>query len=250
MLATRIADLAGYQDRAYADRYAEEVRRVTALATGRAGHVEGARVGAAYARGLHKLMAYKDEYEVARLHLDPVEVARREAEYGAGRDGVGDAAPAGAAGPGRAAQDPAEGLGRPGVPRAARRPPAARHPAGRVRLGRRPPPRARAGRGVPVGRAQRVRAALPGHRRRRGELAGTPDLVRGYEDVKLANVERYRERVAELLAGLAGPPALGTAAAGTTAAGTAAPGPAVPGAAVPGAETGHDRAAEEALAAS
>ena len=30
-------------------------------------------------------------------------------------------------------------------------------------------------------------------------LAELPDLVRGYEDVKLANVARYRERQAELL---------------------------------------------------
>ncbi|MFP5071162.1 indolepyruvate ferredoxin oxidoreductase family protein [Pseudonocardia nantongensis] len=83
LLATRIADLTGYQDAGYARRYAEEVRRVAAIATVRAGQDAGARIGAAYARGLHALMAYKDEYEVARLHLDPVEVAKREAEYGA-----------------------------------------------------------------------------------------------------------------------------------------------------------------------
>ncbi len=33
-------------------------------------------------------------------------------------------------------------------------------------------------------------------------LAETPDLVRGYEDIKLANVDRFRTRVAELLAAL------------------------------------------------
>jgi indolepyruvate ferredoxin oxidoreductase len=30
------------------------------------------------------------------------------------------------------------------------------------------------------------------------ELAALPDLIRGYEDIKLSNVERYRARVREL----------------------------------------------------
>jgi indolepyruvate ferredoxin oxidoreductase len=36
----------------------------------------------AVARNLYKLMAYKDEYEVARLHLDEFERARLHAEFG------------------------------------------------------------------------------------------------------------------------------------------------------------------------
>ncbi|HEX2312649.1 MAG TPA: indolepyruvate ferredoxin oxidoreductase family protein [Thermomonospora sp.] len=82
-LATRIADLTGYQNAAYAHRYARDVRRVLALATARAGAEAGARIAREYAVSLHRLMAYKDEYEVARLHLDPAEKARRDREHGA-----------------------------------------------------------------------------------------------------------------------------------------------------------------------
>jgi indolepyruvate ferredoxin oxidoreductase len=35
------------------------------------------------------------------------------------------------------------------------------------------------------------------------ELAGLPDMVRGYEEIKLASVARYRARQAEILASLA-----------------------------------------------
>ncbi|MFC4947901.1 indolepyruvate ferredoxin oxidoreductase family protein [Pseudonocardia sp. GCM10023141] len=83
ILATRVADLVGFQDAAYATRYAQEVRRVATIATERAGAEPGERIAVAYAKGLHRFMAYKDEYEVARLHLDTVEKARRDEEFGA-----------------------------------------------------------------------------------------------------------------------------------------------------------------------
>ncbi|GAA0240121.1 indolepyruvate ferredoxin oxidoreductase family protein [Cryptosporangium japonicum] len=86
VLTIRVADLTRYQDAGYARRYADDVRRITAAAVARAGAEAGERVGLAYARGLHRFMAYKDEYEVARLHLDTVEQARRDAEFGADAD--------------------------------------------------------------------------------------------------------------------------------------------------------------------
>src|SRR5205823_7991034 len=68
-------DLIGYQSAKYARRYAEDVAEVAAI---------DAALAEPYARGLHKLMAYKDEYEVARLHLDAVERAKLAAEFGEG----------------------------------------------------------------------------------------------------------------------------------------------------------------------
>ena len=68
IVAKRAAFLTDYQDGAYADRYRGLVERVDAAerakAKGRAGLAE------TVARNLFKLMAYKDEYEVARLYTD------------------------------------------------------------------------------------------------------------------------------------------------------------------------------------
>ena len=62
-LVTRLAtDLHRYQNAAYAARFMAVVERVQA-----AGHPE---LTETVARSLHKLMAYKDEYEVARLILE------------------------------------------------------------------------------------------------------------------------------------------------------------------------------------
>src|SRR5690606_19503885 len=64
----RIAFLAAYQNAAYADRYRGLVGRVRIAEGGRVPGTE--RLSEAVARYLFKLMAYKDEYEVARLYTD------------------------------------------------------------------------------------------------------------------------------------------------------------------------------------
>ncbi|MFM6986277.1 MAG: indolepyruvate ferredoxin oxidoreductase family protein, partial [Hydrogenophaga sp.] len=67
LLARRVAFLTAYQNAAYASEYEAFVRRVQA-AEARLGKTA---LTEAVARYLFKLMAYKDEYEVARLHTDP-----------------------------------------------------------------------------------------------------------------------------------------------------------------------------------
>lgn len=67
-VARRVADLTAYQDAAYAARYRQLVEEVAARE--RALGAGSSRLALAVARGLFKLMAYKDEYEVARLYTD------------------------------------------------------------------------------------------------------------------------------------------------------------------------------------
>ena len=61
VIARRVAFLTAYQDAAYAARYRDVVARVRAVSE---------PLALAVARNLFKLMAYKDEYEVARLYSD------------------------------------------------------------------------------------------------------------------------------------------------------------------------------------
>ncbi len=67
-IARRAAFLADYQDAAWAARYRDLVARARAVEAARLPGVE--RFAGAVARGAFKLMACKDEYEVARLHSD------------------------------------------------------------------------------------------------------------------------------------------------------------------------------------
>ncbi|MBB1074417.1 indolepyruvate ferredoxin oxidoreductase family protein [Rhodoferax sp. 4810] len=76
-LAKRVAFLTAYQDSAYAARYlamVEEIQGVDA-AWGRTGLSE------AVAHYLFKLMAYKDEYEVARLYSDGTFAAKLASQF-------------------------------------------------------------------------------------------------------------------------------------------------------------------------
>ncbi len=72
LVARRVEFLSGYQKAAYAETYRTFVARVQAVES-RLGKTS---LSEAVARYLFKLMAYKDEYEVARLHSDPAFKAR------------------------------------------------------------------------------------------------------------------------------------------------------------------------------
>src|SRR5690606_38976125 len=79
--------LTGYQNAAYARRYAAAVEQVRAKESGLASG-KGLRLTRAVAVNLAKLMAYKDEYEVARLYTDPAFTEKLRAQFAGepGRD--------------------------------------------------------------------------------------------------------------------------------------------------------------------
>src|SRR6185295_3223507 len=69
MVARRVGFLTAYQDAAYAARYRAWVEKVKTVEAARVPDKCGS-LAEAVARYLFKLMAYKDEYEVARLYSD------------------------------------------------------------------------------------------------------------------------------------------------------------------------------------
>jgi indolepyruvate ferredoxin oxidoreductase len=82
VLEVRVPELIAYQDADYAARYVEQVKAVHEAERRVAGG--SSELVIAVAKNLHKLMAYKDEYEVARLLLDDAEQARLARTFGAG----------------------------------------------------------------------------------------------------------------------------------------------------------------------
>ena len=78
LVARRVEFLTGYQNAGYAETYRSFVERVRVAEEKAVGKTALAE---AVARYLFKLMAYKDEYEVARLHSDPAFRARIDAMF-------------------------------------------------------------------------------------------------------------------------------------------------------------------------
>jgi indolepyruvate ferredoxin oxidoreductase len=79
MIDRRRKFLIDYQDEGLADRYTELVQRVR---DAEAALDAGSRLTNATARASFRLLAYKDEYEVARLHTDPAFLESLGADFG------------------------------------------------------------------------------------------------------------------------------------------------------------------------
>ncbi len=196
LLEIRVPELIAYQDAAYAREYVDFVKKVHDAE--RATVPGETRLSEAVGRFLFKLMAYKDEYEVARLHLTNDlwrQIVRRY--------------PGGARVEYHLHPPLLRALGM-------RR---------KLRLGAwitavfRLLAALRGLRGTPFDvfgytRVRRLERALVGEYRaliekalttlspegyeRAVALANLPDLIRGYEEIKLRNVERFREEARRL----------------------------------------------------
>ena len=206
LLAVRIADLTGYQDEGYARQYADFVERVRAA---EAAAVPGeSAVTEAVARSLHKLMAYKDEYEVARLALDPAFEAQLTEAFGPGSRVSYRLHPPVLRSLGLQHKVALGPWFKPAfrVLRSSRRlrgTPADVFGYSRMR---------RLERQLIADYQATIEDALgqlsPGNHEVVTKIAGLPDVIRGYEQVKLGNVERYRRELAALQAELAAQPLL------------------------------------------
>ncbi len=196
LLEVRAPELIAYQNESYARRYLEDVKRV--FAAEQALSPDTTDLSEAFARYLFKLMAYKDEYEVARLSLKR-EVRTALAEQFGARAKMS-----------YHLQPPilkALGLKR------------------KIKVGRsfdlvyRALRQLRFLRGTPFDpfgydRVRRTERELITQYRRLifdaletlnqenyaqvTELAALPDMIRGYDEVKLGNVERFWEAVREM----------------------------------------------------
>jgi indolepyruvate ferredoxin oxidoreductase len=199
VVAARATDLIAFQDRRLALRYIDDVAALAQRAAGSVDTETLVRLVDSYARNLYKLTAYKDEYEVARLHLDEVERSRVADEFGA------DAAVAVMLHPPALR---ALGMKRKIALRRIARPTFRTLHAAR---------RLRGTRWDPFGRAQvrRVERELIAWYKHLAQAAidqvspatletvaavlALPDEIRGYEEIKLAGVRQARAKAAELM---------------------------------------------------
>ena len=193
-IAIRYDELTAHSDERYARSYLDMVDRVRRVAP-------DSSLTDAVARNLYKLMAYKDEYEVARLTQDPSFAARIADEFGADAEVAVRLHPPTLRSMGMReklalgswADTPLTALAKMKRLRGTRL-----DPFGRSEI-------RRTERALVVEYRELVDAVLDALASGRigadrlpavVDLAELPDMVRGYEGIKMANVERYREAVA------------------------------------------------------
>jgi indolepyruvate ferredoxin oxidoreductase len=207
----RVADLIAYQSEAYAMRFTRTVAGFAA-ADAKARPAEGGRLTALVIRGLHKMMAYKDEYEVARLLTDSVFEDRVKALFPGFESLEFNLQPPFArafgltrkVGVGEWFKTPLRVLARMKRLRGTGLDPFIRNP---------------------VRRAERElvawyidiietcsRALASADQATVEALLNLPDTIRGYEHIKMENAAEARARATELLAALHRPPQLAAAA--------------------------------------
>ncbi|MBK8908588.1 MAG: indolepyruvate ferredoxin oxidoreductase family protein [Rhodospirillales bacterium] len=208
IVARRFEHLTGYQSRGYAKRYEALVRRVQAAESeqtpGRSGLAE------AVARCYAKLLAYKDEYEVARLYTDTDFLQKIEDRFEGDYTIKFHLAP-----PMIAKRDPATGhlKKRPFGPWMLR---AFRFLAKFRRLRGTPldvfgyQPHRRLERRLIWEYENRIDELLAGLNQENHEfavqIASIPDHIRGFEHIKEAHLEKARAREERLLAAFHNPP--------------------------------------------
>lgn len=197
LLTIRVPELVAYQNMAYASEYVTFVK--TVVTAEQAQTQQTTALSETVAFHLHKLMAYKDEYEVARLALDPAMTRQVTRQFGE------DA-----------------------KVRVMLHPPALRALGldRKLALGAWFKPvfhflkLAKPVRGTPFdvfgfAKVRRVERALPDEYKtlvsglledltvenhdETVALCGLPDMIRGYEDIKLDNVDAYRQTVEAML---------------------------------------------------
>jgi indolepyruvate ferredoxin oxidoreductase len=204
VLEIRVPDLIAYQNRRYAVRYLEFVKHVQATERTVAPDVD-TPITRSVAIHLHKLMAYKDEYEVARLLLDPAHVRALREQVGPDAQISWRLHPPFLRTLGLKRK---LSLGPWFAPALQMLIPMRRlrgtdlDPFGRSEV-------RRVERELIVDYERDVRYALtkltPATRDKVLRVCDLPDLVRGYEDVKLATVSQYRREMARALDSLSRP---------------------------------------------
>ncbi|WP_135467562.1 indolepyruvate ferredoxin oxidoreductase family protein [Crenalkalicoccus roseus] len=215
LVARRVADLTDYQNARYARDYAAFVETVRAAEQAAVPGEE--RLARAVAIQLHRLMAYKDEYEVARLHSLPEWRAQLAHGFTGTRRVALHLAP-----PALARPDPVTGL-----PRKRAFGPWMLRAMGLLRHGK-------VLRGTPLdpfGRTEerRMERALPGEYRagierllrllspethgRICDWAEAAAGIKGFGHIKARNAQAARERMAAIEASLAAPAGLSASAA-------------------------------------